>query len=54
MILAKSLIKKNISFNQIYTMCGFNDYTSFFRAFKKEYNITPKEFQKAHILITKE
>ena len=38
MILAKSLIKKNISFNQIYTMCGFNDYTSFFRAFKKEWS----------------
>jgi len=26
-------------------MYGFKDYSSFFRAFKKEYGISPKEFR---------
>lgn len=53
MILAKKLIKENYSFNEIYQLCGFNDYTSFFRCFKKEFNITPKDFKNAHFLISK-
>lgn len=28
-----------------YLMYGFKDYSSFFRAFKKEYGISPKEFR---------
>ena len=48
MILAKQLIKKQYTFNEIYSICGFNDYTSFFRAFKREYGITPKEFQRKY------
>ena len=27
------------------SQCGFEDYSSFYRAFKKEYGISPKEFQ---------
>lgn len=53
MILAKMLIKENYSFNEIYQLCGFNDYTSFFRCFKKEFNITPKEFKNAHFILSK-
>lgn len=52
MVLAKKLIKENINFNNIYTMCGYNDYTSFFRAFKKEYNATPKDFYNNYAIIT--
>lgn len=52
MVLAKKLIKENINFSQIYTMCGYNDYTSFFRAFKKEYNVTPKEFYNNYFALT--
>ena len=42
---AKELLKTGDPIINIYHKCGFQDYTSFFRAFKKEYNITPKEFQ---------
>ena len=31
--------------NEVYLMYGFKDYSSFFRAFKKEYGISPKEFR---------
>lgn len=54
MILAKTLIKQKLTFNEIYLQCGFNDYTSFFRAFKKEFNITPKEFQTSYFNMVKE
>ncbi len=53
MILAKKLIKENIDFQEIYIQCGFNDYTSFFRSFKKEFNLTPKEFKNIINLQTK-
>ncbi len=45
MVLAKNLIKDNIPFNEVFERCGFNDYTSFFRCFKKEYGITPKDYR---------
>ena len=54
MILAKTLIKEKLTFNEIYSLCGFNDYTSFFRAFKKEFNTTPKDFQTSYTNLIKE
>ena len=45
LIEAKKLIRNNVDFVSIYSMCGFNDYSSFFRTFKKEYGITPKEYK---------
>lgn len=44
LILAKQLIEQNIPIFDIYAKCGFADYTHFFRAFKKEFGITPKQF----------
>ena len=44
--LAKELIQKGETFINISIKCGFQDYTSFFRAFKKEFNITPGEYSK--------
>ena len=41
---AKEFIRKGEHINIIYALVGFNDNTSFFRAFKKEYNITPKKY----------
>lgn len=29
-------------------MCGFRDYSSFYRAFKKEYGLSPKAYRKQH------
>lgn len=32
------------SIGQIYLKCGFKDYSSFYRAFKKEYGMAPREY----------
>jgi AraC-like DNA-binding protein len=29
--------------SQVYNTYGFDDYSSFYRAFKKEYNMSPKQ-----------
>jgi AraC-like DNA-binding protein/mannose-6-phosphate isomerase-like protein (cupin superfamily) len=44
LILAKELILKGTPIIQVYTQCGFGDYSNFFRAFKNEYGVTPKQF----------
>jgi AraC-like DNA-binding protein len=41
---AKQLIYKGIQPSRIHLMCGFNDYTTFYRAFKKTEGITPQQF----------
>ena len=46
MLLAKELIYKGETFINIANKCGFQDYTSFFRTFKKEFNMTPGDFSK--------
>ena len=44
LILAKSLISKNYNMSSICSMCGFNDYSSFVRAFKKAYGMSPRNY----------
>jgi len=44
LILAKELILTGMAINQVYEHCGFGDYSNFFRAFKNEYGITPKQY----------
>lgn len=47
--LAVTMIKQNdISIEEITTKCGFQDYSSFYRLFKKEYNLSPKNLQKEY------
>ena len=41
---AKQLIYKGIQPSTLHLMCGFNDYTTFYRAFKKTEGITPQQF----------
>lgn len=43
---ALDLIHKNIGITEIALKCGFNDNSSFTRAFKKYYGISPTEFRK--------
>ena len=44
LIAAKALILLDNPITQVYEQCGFGDYSNFFRAFKNEYGMTPKQF----------
>ena len=45
LIASKDLITKNIPLERVAEMVGFNDYSAFYRAFKQEYGISPREFK---------
>lgn len=46
LIFAKELISQGKPIKSVCIECGYQDYSSFFRMFKKEYGITPKEYLK--------
>lgn len=46
LIAAKKLIEANVSLEQTAEQVGFSDYSSFFRAFKQEYGIGPRQYRK--------
>lgn len=41
---AKELLAKGFAPGFVYHECGFQDYANFYRAFKSEYGVSPKEF----------
>lgn len=41
---ARDLMATGISPGQVFGSCGFGDYANFYRAFKAEYGISPREF----------
>lgn len=43
LIRAKIMIDKGEKPNKVFEACGFNDYSSFFRAYKKYFGISPSE-----------
>lgn len=43
--LSREAILSGERITEAYQTCGFGDYSSFYRSFKKEYGISPKEFQ---------
>lgn len=47
LILATSLIKKGKQITEVCIECGFGDYSSFVRAFKKTFDLSPKNYYKA-------
>ncbi len=46
LIAAKSLLLSAVPAEQICTMVGFGDYSTFYRAFKQEYGISPAEYRR--------
>ena len=44
LILSKQLIEKDFPVSEVYLKCGFSDYSHFFRAFKQEFDLTPKQY----------
>ena len=46
----KDAISSQMSITQAYQIFGFGDYSSFYRAFKKEFGVSPKEFYDTHVI----
>ena len=47
LVLCKASIATGSDISSAYLNCGFGDYPSFYRAFKKEYGMSPKEFKES-------
>ncbi len=45
---AKELLQQGAHPTEVYSLCGFHDYTTFYRAFKNEFSCSPKEFVREH------
>ena len=46
--ICKNAILSGTNISEAYLSYGFKDYSSFFRAFKKEYGISQKEYKEMH------
>ena len=46
LIAAKALIEQNMAMETVAEQVGFTDYSSFYRAFKQEYGISPRQYRK--------
>lgn len=51
-IKASDLITNGMQAGEVCALCGFGDYSSFVRAFKKEFRLSPKQYYKSNILLT--
>lgn len=48
-IKASDYIKSGMQTGEVCSLCGFGDYSTFVRAFKKEFKLSPKQYYKAYI-----
>lgn len=46
LISAKALIERGIALDSVAEQVGFSDYSSFFRAFKQEFGISPRQYKR--------
>ena len=44
LVMARQMLSSGKPSSEVYQQCGFGDYSNFYRAFKAEYQISPKEF----------
>ncbi len=44
LVMAKQMMSDGMSSSVVYQHCGFGDYSNFYRAFKNEYQMSPKEY----------
>lgn len=49
-IKASDLIKSGMQAGDVCSLCGFGDYSSFVRAFKKEFQLSPKQYYKSDVI----
>lgn len=45
--IARQLLGQGKRPNEVYSMCGFSDYAGFYRAFRAEYEISPREYARS-------
>lgn len=48
----RDAILSGASVGEAYSLCGFKDYTSFYRAFLKEYGVSPKQYRLLYADVT--
>ena len=44
LVMAKQMLSSGRPSSEVYQHCGFGDYSNFYRAFRAEYQISPKEY----------
>ncbi len=44
LIMARQMMATGVPTSEVYQHCGFGDYSNFYRAFRKEYQVSPREY----------